>query len=102
MAKDEAILKYLTGVIDPEVGLDVVSMGLVYNAEDKDGDIVVEMTMTSPACPMGNMIQGQARSALRSAFPQAKSVSVLLVWDPPWSPAMMTVEARNKLGLGVD
>ena len=89
MIPSEKILEPLRAVIDPEVGLNIVEMGLVYRAQEKDGGIFVEMTMTSPACPMGGYIQKQAETALRSAFPQASQVNVSLVWDPPWGPDKM-------------
>lgn len=99
MIPSEKILTPLSAVIDPEVGLNIVEMGLVYRAEEKDGGIFVEMTMTSPACPMGGYIQKQAEDALRSAFPQAVQVKVDLVWDPPWGPDKMTDDAKRKLGI---
>lgn len=99
MTPTEKILEPLSAVIDPEVGLNIVEMGLVYRAEEKEGGIFVEMTMTSPACPMGGYIQKQAETALRSAFPQASQVSVSLVWDPPWGPDKMTDAAKKKLGI---
>lgn len=99
MIPSEKILEPLSAVIDPEVGLNIVEMGLVYNAQEKEGGIFVEMTMTSPACPMGGYIQKQAETALRSAFPQASQVNVSLVWDPPWGPDKMTDEAKKKLGI---
>lgn len=99
MIPSEKILEPLSAVIDPEVGLNIVEMGLVYNAQEKEGGIFVEMTMTSPACPMGGYIQKQAETALRSAFPQASQVNVSLVWDPPWGPDKMTDAAKKKLGI---
>ncbi|MBF0291187.1 MAG: metal-sulfur cluster assembly factor [Nitrospinae bacterium] len=99
MIPTEKILEPLSAVIDPEVGLNIVEMGLVYRAEEKESGIFVEMTMTSPACPMGGYIQKQAEAALRSAFPKASQVNVSLVWDPPWGPDKMTDDAKKKLGI---
>ena len=99
MIPSEKILEPLSAVIDPEVGLNIVELGLVYRAEEKDGGIFVEMTMTSPACPLGGFIQKQAQDALRSAFPQATQVNVSLVWDPPWGSDKMTDAAKKKLGV---
>jgi metal-sulfur cluster biosynthetic enzyme len=99
MTLNEKILAPLNAVIDPEVGLNIVELGLVYRAEEKEGGIFVEMTMTSPACPLGGFIQKQAQEALRSAFPQATQVNVSLVWEPPWGPDKMTDAAKKKLGV---
>lgn len=99
MTQNEKILAPLSQVIDPEVGLNIVELGLVYRAEEKEGGVFVEMTMTSPACPMSGFIQKQAQEALRSAFPQASQVKVSIVWNPPWGPEKMTDAAKKKLGV---
>lgn len=99
MTPNEKILEPLKAVMDPEVGLNIVELGLVYRAQEMDGGISVEMTMTSPACPLGGYMQKQAEDALRAAFPQASPVKVSLVWDPPWGPDKMTDAAKKKLGV---
>ena len=89
--------KALSEVIDPEVGLDIVSMGLVYGVEVwPDGSVQVEMTLTTPGCPVGGYIVKAAKAALRRAFPGAVT-TVNLVWQPPWSPAMIAPGALEKL-----
>jgi len=84
-------------VIDPEVGLDIVSMGLVYGVEVwPDGSVQVEMTLTTQGCPMGGYIVESAKAVLRREFPDA-NVLVNLVWQPPWSPAMISPDALKAL-----
>lgn len=103
MTLDEAKVHEALGrVIDPELGLDVESLGLVYAVECSPGRVHVEMTMTTPACPMGPMIVDDAREAIRALADDEVEVEVEieieLVWDPPWTPARMSDEAKQKLG----
>ncbi|MEK6690188.1 MAG: metal-sulfur cluster assembly factor [Nitrospirota bacterium] len=98
MITREQILDALRDVIDPEIGINIADLGLVYSAEEKDGEFSVSMTMTTAACPMGNMLRAQARDAIKKRFPEARSVNVELVWTPPWNPDMMSESAKRKLG----
>jgi len=98
MIKKEEILDALKEVIDPEIGINVTDLGLVYEAVESDGDIRVAMTMTTAACPLGGLIKDQARAALKKRFPGARSVTVDLVWSPPWNADMMSDDAKRKLG----
>ncbi len=98
MIKKEDILEALKEVIDPEIGINVADLGLVYEAAESDGEIRVAMTMTTAACPLGGLIRDQAKNALRKRFPGARSVTVELVWSPPWNADMMSDEAKRKLG----
>lgn len=95
---DEEILSVLREVIDPELGINVVDLGLVCRAERGPEAIEVAMTMTTPSCPMGEMLTQEAELALRRRFPEAPAIRVALVWDPPWSPARITEEGRRQLG----
>jgi metal-sulfur cluster biosynthetic enzyme len=96
---DDDILAALKAVVDPELGINIVDLGLVYRAE-RIGDVVaVRMTMTTPSCPLGEMLLEEVRAALREKYPQAAQVSVELVWDPPWSAALMSLAARQQLGV---
>ena len=88
----------LRGVYDPELYLDVVSLGLVYDVRAEDGNLVVEMTMTTPGCPASEALPEMARSAIVDALDGAVEVEVRVVWDPPWSPAMIDEEAAAALG----
>ncbi len=92
------ILDALRHVIDPEIGINVVDLGLVYEAEARDGHVRVVMTMTSPACPLGESLSEKAGAAIRQNVRGVKSVSVGLVWEPAWQPSMMFNAARERLG----
>ncbi|HEU24840.1 MAG: aromatic ring hydroxylase [Mesoaciditoga sp.] len=99
MVKKEDILEALKGVIDPEIGIDVVSLGLVYGVDvSEDGDVNVKMTMTFMGCPLTAMITEDAKYAIQTVK-DVKSVNVEIVWDPPWTPDMIDPELRAKLGI---
>lgn len=93
-AEIERLRDALRAVIDPEIGMNVVDVGLVYRIEAGADAVRVEMTMTSPSCPMGEMIVDDAVAALQAAAP-GKQVQVDLVWSPPWEPSMMSDKARR-------
>jgi metal-sulfur cluster biosynthetic enzyme len=95
---DDQVLLALKDVVDPELGVNIVDLGLVYRAEWTREGIVVEMTMTTPTCPIGEMMSEQAEAALRRRFPDVRSVRIHLLWDPPWSPDLITEEGRRALG----
>lgn len=94
----EKIRGALRDVIDPEVGINVVDLGLVYDVRVQDGNVSVAMTMTTPACPLGGTLRAQAEAAIRQTVPGVKSVTVDLVWDPPWRPSMISDAAKEQLG----
>ncbi len=94
---DAQLLNALRGVVDPEVGLDVVALGLVYRAERVGALAHAELTMTSPACPLHEVILEDARRALE-AVPGVERADVQLVFDPPWTPDRMSDEAKEQLG----
>jgi metal-sulfur cluster biosynthetic enzyme len=96
MTKDE-VLDILRKVIDPEIGINIVDLGLVYDVIIDDNRLNVDMTMTTAACPLGAYITDQADMLLRSYFPNAE-VTVNLVWVPQWTPEMMSDTARQQLG----
>ncbi|HUY08505.1 MAG TPA: metal-sulfur cluster assembly factor [Candidatus Dormibacteraeota bacterium] len=100
MATGDDVHEALREVIDPELGLDIVSLGLVYRVTvDKDGDAVVAMTLTTPYCPMGPMLESQVHAATQF-LPGIRDVKVDLIWDPPWDPhTMASDEAKLELGL---
>ena len=80
-------------VYDPELCLDLVSLGLVYDVRDEDGTVVVTMTLTTPGCPASEALPDMARAAIADAVAGAAGVAVRVVWDPPWSPSMIDVAA---------
>ena len=94
----DEIREALRTVIDPEIGVNVVDLGLVYGVEIRDGDVRVTLTMTTAACPLGEALCDEATRAIRARVAGVKSVSVDLVWDPPWQPSMMSAAARERLG----
>ena len=89
-------------VFDPEIGLDVVNLGLVYDidVDQKDGvDAAnITMTLTSPGCPVGPNIISGIQQHVHKAFPALKAINVHVVWEPLWSPDMMTQAAKDLLG----
>ena len=86
---EQQVRDILRQVIDPEVGRDIVSLGLVYRVETAPDSLLIEMTMTSPACPMGDMIVNDVHAALAKVLPDTIAPDIRLVWDPPWNPSMM-------------
>jgi len=91
------LLSALRNVVDPEVGLDIVTMGLVYGVEVSCDEIRVTMTLTTPGCPIGQTLIGMAYEAL-GRVAGSRRVRLELAWDPPWSPAMISAEGRRFLG----
>jgi metal-sulfur cluster biosynthetic enzyme len=103
MLTEELVRSALKNVYDPEIGLDIVNLGLIYNVEiQDDGKLVaVDMTFTTPACPAGPQLLDQVKRevlGLNAVYPQLEDVKVNLVWTPFWNPSMMTQEARDELG----
>ena len=97
----EAAWDALRGVYDPELYLDVVTLGLVYEVRAESDTLVVEMTMTTPGCPASEVLPEMARVAIDDALSGAVPVDVRVVWDPPWSPAMIDRDAARALGFRV-
>jgi metal-sulfur cluster biosynthetic enzyme len=93
----ERALAALREVWDPELGLDVVSLGLVYGIDVVDDRVTVEMTLTTPGCPVAESLPSEARDALQQALPGA-TIDVQIVWDPPWTPDRLSPEALDALG----
>lgn len=98
VADEAAVRAALRTVIDPEVGMNVVDLGLIYGVMLEAGRVVVEMTMTTPACPMGEMIVDDARRAIVAVLPTGMTVEVRLVWEPAWTADRMSDEARRHFG----
>ena len=94
---EDLVWQELRACFDPEIPVNIVDLGLVYRAERTREGLVVEMTMTTPTCPIGEMMVMQAEAALRRRFGDAEKLRVHLTWDPPWSPDLMTDEGRRAL-----
>ena len=92
------ILQALQGVNDPEVGVNIVDLGLVYSTEIQGDSVGIVMTMTTPACPMPSYLTQEVREAILSQYDEVENVSVKLVWDPPWSPEMISEKGKRQLG----
>ncbi len=89
----------LKQVYDPEIGINIVDLGLVYDADiSESGDVLVTMTLTSLGCPLGPVIVQEVQSALKS-FPNIGDIDVKLVWSPPWTPDLMSDDAKDELGM---
>lgn len=89
----------LKQVYDPEIGINVVDLGLVYDADiSEGGDVLVTMTLTSLGCPLGPVIMQEVTGALRG-LPGIGDIDVKLVWSPPWTPDMMSEDAKDELGM---
>jgi metal-sulfur cluster biosynthetic enzyme len=89
----------LSEVMDPEINLSIVELGLVYDISYDEGDVLVTMTLTSPGCPLGPIIRGEAYAKLKE-IPGVKDVDVQIVWNPPWDPRTMASE-DVKMQLGI-
>lgn len=89
----------LRHVIDPELGVNIVDLGLVYAVavDEPAGGVAIELTLTTPGCPLSGFMDDSIRGQL-AQLPQVREVAVELVWEPPWSPEMMSSRARQALG----
>ena len=90
-------LETLRDVIDPEVGLNIVDLGLVYGVDAVGGGLQVQLTMTTPACPLGEQIQRDAEARLRTVA-GVDEVTVELVWEPAWTPDRISPLGKQLLG----
>jgi metal-sulfur cluster biosynthetic enzyme len=88
----------LCNVMDPEVGINVVELGLIYKITVTNKDVHILMTMTSAACPMGDLLLGDVKQAICEVIPDGVKVNVELTFDPLWDPSMMSEIARKHFG----
>lgn len=95
--KEDEIRAALKQVIDPEIGINILDLGLVYGIEQTAERITLRVTMTTPTCPLGEHITEEIEGALRRIAPERR-IAVDLVWEPAWSPEIMSAEARRLLG----
>jgi metal-sulfur cluster biosynthetic enzyme len=98
MPGQEAVYELLKQVYDPEVGINIVDMGLIYGVEIEGNKIDLIMTLTSPACPAGPHILQQVDDKLKE-MEGVEDVDIRVVWTPPWSPDMLSEEAKDQLGI---
>ena len=98
LALQERVVNVLKSIYDPEIPVDIYELGLIYLIDTTpDGDVKVNMTLTSPACPVAGSLPGQVQERI-AALPGVKSAKVELVWDPPWSQERMSESAKLELG----
>lgn len=89
--------EHLGSLYDPELGINLVDLGLIYRLDVKEGEVSVEMTLTTPGCPMSDSMPDAVERSLR-LIPGVRSVAVGLVWAPPWEPEMMTERGKQEFG----
>jgi metal-sulfur cluster biosynthetic enzyme len=93
----EEVTEALANVIDPELGLDFVELGLIYDVEVDGGDVAITFTLTSPGCPIGPQVSDQIREFV-GELDGVQSVEPRMVFSPPWSPERMSEDAKFALG----
>jgi metal-sulfur cluster biosynthetic enzyme len=98
MISEADVIEALRTVNDPEVGVNIVDLGLIYAVRITGEDVAIDMTSTTPACPLADLLEENIGRALRARLPEMESVTVNLVWDPPWTPERMSEAARQQLG----
>ncbi|HEY8741152.1 MAG TPA: metal-sulfur cluster assembly factor [Candidatus Dormibacteraeota bacterium] len=95
----DGVYEALKAVVDPEIGIDIVNLGLIYDVAISDNNITVKMTLTSPGCPVGPMLQSQVYG-IAAGMNGARNVQVDVIWVPPWDPrTMASEEAKDVLGI---
>jgi len=99
VVNEEIIRESLKGILDPELGLNIVDLGLIYDIGIQEGDVQVAFTLTAMGCHIGPMIGEQIQETVM-ALPGVKTVSAELVFDPPWDPSRMSEDLREELGFG--
>ncbi len=99
---EEDVRTALKSVYDPEIGISIIDLGLVYGVQidDDSKTVVIDMTLTTPACPLGPVIKTQAHAEITNRFPAVNDVDINLVWTPRWDPRIMaSEEAKAELGI---
>lgn len=98
---EDACKEALSTVVDPEIGMNIIELGLVYDIDidEAANDVRVDMSLTTPGCPLGDTITSMVEMALKRIG--AGKIDVNIVWTPPWNPDMMSEEAKMKLGWGI-
>ncbi len=96
---EEEVRDALTTILDPEIGINIVDLGLIYGTDiEDDGEIRVTMTLTAPGCPLSGYI-GTAVDTAVGELEGVTKVDVDIVWSPPWNPSMMSEDAKLELGI---
>jgi metal-sulfur cluster biosynthetic enzyme len=100
MATESDIREALRQVLDPEIGVNIVDLGLVYRIDVEEARARIVMTMTSLACPLVDYLKELVASAIHERVPSVADVDIVIEWEPPWDPGMMSAEARRQLDGG--
>ncbi|MEM4931779.1 MAG: iron-sulfur cluster assembly protein [Nitrososphaerota archaeon] len=94
------VIEVLKNCYDPEIPINVVDLGLIYDVQVRDdASVYVKMTLTAPGCPIGYFLVEQVKEAIMNGVKGVRRVDVELVFDPPWNPRMMSEEAKKMLGI---
>ncbi len=97
MLTKKEVMKVLEKVMDPEINISIVALGLIYGIDINGSNAKIRMTLTTPHCPMGALIVEDVRNAAKK-IKGIKNVEIELVFDPPWSPERLSKDVRKKLG----
>ena len=98
MITEEIVLEQIKQVIDPDVGLNIVDMGLIYGVDINDDIVDITMTLTSPGCPAAPQLLNGSQTVVQQ-LDGVEEVNINAVWTPPWDPEMMSEEAKDELGI---
>lgn len=99
LLNEEVVREALYEVYDPELGVNVIDLGLVYGVDVEGNDVRITMTLTTPGCPLHDMLTEAVDQAVHTYVPTAGQVEINLVWEPPWSPDMITPDGLRELGM---
>lgn len=98
MITEDAVFEAIKEIIDPEVGINIVDMGLIYGVDIEDETVNITMTLTSPGCPAGGQLINGTQHVTQQ-LENVEEVNINVVWTPRWTPEMMTEEAKDELGI---
>ena len=98
MVTEEIVLEQIKQIIDPDIGLNIVDMGLIYGVDINDDIVNITMTLTSPGCPAAPQLLNGSQT-VDQQLDGVEEVNVNVVWTPPWDPEMMSEEAKDELGI---
>lgn len=95
---EEKIREALRKILDPELGVSIVDLGLIYDIRYEAGEAEIDMTLTSPGCPLAGVIDSEIKKALKE-IKEIKKLHIELIWDPPWTKEMISEEVKAELGI---
>ena len=99
MVTKEQVMEVLKQCMDPELGISLVDLGLIYDVKVEKDEVKINMTLTTVGCPLVGMMRGDVKEKV-GAMKGVKEVEVEIVWDPPWTPERISAEGKKKLGFG--